>query len=121
MNKNSVFAILIYIDIKKIQHKGVNMADIVFPDVDCEKYSQILKVLGHPIRLKIVLGLYDKTCNVKKMWECLGLPQATVSQHLHVLKTQGVLKGTRNANEIHYQLADDFVKKLVVVLKDHCK
>ncbi len=96
------------------------MRDNKFQIIDCEQYAQKLKVLGHPIRLKIVTGLYDGSCNVKNMWECLGLPQATVSQHLHVLKSQGIIKGTRNANEIHYALADEFIEKLVVLLKNHC-
>jgi ArsR family transcriptional regulator len=91
-----------------------------FSVVECEELAQKLKVLGHPIRMKIAIGLFDGRCNVKSMWECLGLPQATVSQHLHVLKSQGIIKGTRNANEIHYTLADDFIKNIVILLKKHC-
>ncbi|MEA3544441.1 MAG: ArsR family transcriptional regulator, partial [Thermodesulfobacteriota bacterium] len=44
---------------------------------DYDRESEILKVLGHPIRLKIVAGLMSESCNVKKIWECLSLPQAT--------------------------------------------
>ena len=36
--------------------------------------AEILKVLGHPIRLKIIAGLISQSCNVKKIWECLELP-----------------------------------------------
>lgn len=97
------------------------MSGINFNNVECEELAQKLKVLGHPIRLKIVIGLFDGSCNVKGMWECLDLPQATVSQHLHVLKSQGIIKGTRNANEIHYSLANDLIKNLVSIVKDHCR
>jgi len=96
------------------------MVDNEFSVVECEELAQKLKVLGHPIRMKIAIGLYDGSCNVKSMWECLGLPQATVSQHLHVLKSQGIIKGTRSANEIHYALADDFIKSIVILLKKYC-
>jgi DNA-binding transcriptional ArsR family regulator len=51
--------------------------------------AEVLKILGHPLRLKIVAGLCTQECNVKHIWECLGLPQATVSQHLALLKKQG--------------------------------
>ena len=54
--------------------------------------ADVLKVLGHPIRLKIVAGLCTQECNVKHIWECLGLPQATVSQHLALLKNKGIAK-----------------------------
>ena len=91
-----------------------------FNEIECDKISQILKVLGHPIRLKIVMGLLNNSCNVKKMWECLNLPQATVSQHLHVLKSQGILKGKRQANEIYYTIEDGFVKQLAEIIKITC-
>ena len=55
------------------------------------KEAEMLKVLGHPIRLKIVAGLCTQECNVKHIWECLGLPQATVSQHLALLKNKGII------------------------------
>ena len=73
----------------------------------------VLKVLGHPIRLKIVAGLCTKECNVKHIWECLGLPQATVSQHLALLKNKGIIDGKREGVEVHYSVINDFVKKIV--------
>ena len=42
--------------------------------------AEILKVLGHPIRLKIVAGLCTRECNVKHIWECLGLPHIIESR-----------------------------------------
>ena len=41
--------------------------------------AEIFKVLGHPVRLKIAAGLCAEECTVKIIWECLGLPQSTVS------------------------------------------
>ena len=71
---------------------------------DCERESEILKVLGHPVRLKIVAGLMSQSCNVKKIWECLGLPQATVSQHLALLKNKDIISGRREGVEVFYQV-----------------
>jgi ArsR family transcriptional regulator len=64
-----------------------------------DREAEILKVLGHPVRLKIVAGLISQTCNVKKIWECLGLPQATVSQHLALLKNKGIIEGRREGSK----------------------
>lgn len=69
-----------------------------------EREAEILKVLGHPIRLKIVAGLMSESCNVKKIWECLELPQATVSQHLALLKNKGIIEGQRNGVEVYYRV-----------------
>jgi DNA-binding transcriptional ArsR family regulator len=78
--------------------------------------AEILKVLGHPIRLKIAAGLCTKECNVKNIWECLGLPQATVSQHLALLKNKGIITGKREGTEVRYSVANPLVKKIIAAL-----
>jgi ArsR family transcriptional regulator len=78
--------------------------------------AEILKVLGHPIRLKIVAGLCTQECNVKHIWECLGLPQATVSQHLALLKNKGIIEGKREGVEVHYSVVSPLARKLVAVI-----
>jgi len=78
--------------------------------------AEILKVLGHPIRLKIVAGLCTHECNVKHIWECLGLPQATVSQHLALLKHKGIIEGKREGVEVHYSVINPMAKKLIAML-----
>jgi DNA-binding transcriptional ArsR family regulator len=78
--------------------------------------AETLKVLGHPIRLKIVAGLCTHECNVKHIWECLGLPQATVSQHLALLKHKGIIEGKRDGVEVHYSVISPLAKKLISLL-----
>ena len=78
--------------------------------------AEILKVLGHPIRLKIVAGLCTRECNVKHIWECLGLPQATVSQHLALLKHKGIIEGKRDGVEVHYSVINPLAKKLISLM-----
>jgi len=76
--------------------------------------ADVLKVLGHPIRLKIVAGLCTRECNVKHIWECLGLPQATVSQHLALLKNKGIIEGKRDGVEVHYSVVNELAKKIIL-------
>lgn len=75
--------------------------------------AEVLKVLGHPVRLKIVAGLCSRECNVKYIWECLGLPQATVSQHLALLKHKGIIEGRREGVEVHYSVINPLAQKIV--------
>jgi ArsR family transcriptional regulator len=75
--------------------------------------AEILKVLGHPIRLKIVAGLISQACNVKKIWECLELPQATVSQHLALLKNKGIIEGERDGVEVYYSVVSAPARRIV--------
>lgn len=81
-----------------------------------DREAEILKVLGHPIRLKIVAGLMSQSCNVKKIWECLGLPQATVSQHLALLKNKGIIDGRRDGVEVYYQVVSRQAQDIVTAL-----
>ena len=78
--------------------------------------AEVLKVLGHPVRLKIVAGLCTRECNVKYIWECLGLPQATVSQHLALLKNKGIIVGARDGVEVHYSVVHPLAKEIVGLL-----
>ncbi len=81
-----------------------------------EQEAEVLKVLGHPIRLKIVAGLCTKECNVKYIWECLGLPQATVSQHLALLKNKGIIEGKREGVEVFYTVVHPLAKRIIETL-----
>lgn len=83
---------------------------------DLKKYiqkSEMLKAIGHPVRLCIVRGLIDNQCNVSKIQECLNLPQSTISQHLAKLKSAGIIEGERNGLEVCYKVVNQEVKDIV--------
>jgi DNA-binding transcriptional ArsR family regulator len=82
--------------------------------MEFSKEAEIFKALGHPIRLKIVYGLLKVGgCNVKNMQECLGLHQATVSQHLIHLKSRGIITSTRQGLEMIYKVANPWAKCVI--------
>ncbi len=88
---------------------------------DLSKYehkAELLKTLGHPVRLCIVNGLLGQECNVTGIQECLNLPQSTVSQHLSILKSRGIIRGKRNGLEIIYTVVDEDARKIVKALMD---
>jgi ArsR family transcriptional regulator len=62
---------------------------------DDERLAAWLKALAHPARLRIVEVLAARgTCICGEIVEVLPLAQATVSQHLKILKDAGLLQGT---------------------------
>lgn len=86
---------------------------------DLKKYEEaaaLLKALGHPARLCIVHGLLEGPCNVGTIKDCLGLPQATISQHLAVLRGAGIVEGVRRGTEVQYRVKEDRVRRLVRML-----
>jgi ArsR family transcriptional regulator len=78
--------------------------------------AEIMKVFGHPIRLKLFAYLCSQQCNVKHLWECFGLPQATVSQHLAQLSRAGIISGKRVGHEMHYSVISPLAKKIIEIL-----
>ncbi|ENQ3105860.1 winged helix-turn-helix transcriptional regulator [Bacillus cereus] len=82
-----------------------------------EKYESIagiLKVLAHPVRLCLVETLLTKgPTNVTTMYEKLGMPQSTISQHLAKLKAAKIVAGTRKGLEIYYEVVDIRTKMIV--------
>ena len=83
---------------------------------DYTEVAEILKVLGHADRLKMVKGLCANECNVSKIQDKLGLSQATVSQHLSILKRMGIVEGVRDKNRVCYSVKSEFVRKLLGVI-----
>ncbi|MBE9536480.1 MAG: winged helix-turn-helix transcriptional regulator [Proteobacteria bacterium] len=79
---------------------------------DFSTEAEMLKVLGHPVRLKIVVGLTANACCVKDIWECMDLPQPVVSQHLAVLKSRGVVEAKREGKKMLYSVCSPFAKKV---------
>ncbi len=78
-----------------------------------EEYAEKLKAIGHPVRLKIVLGLMHNECNVSKICDGLKIPQATTSQHLAILKNKGILESDRNGTTVCYKVKDEAIKEIL--------
>lgn len=81
-----------------------------------EERALLLRTLGHPVRLKIVAGLAGGCACVKEIWECLDMPQAVVSQHLKVMKENGILEARRDGAKVCYSLKEEALAQLVTVL-----
>lgn len=84
--------------------------------IDYKNTGELLKVLGHPVRLRIVEGLIQHECNVKNMVAELGIPQSTVSQHLSLLRAHGVLEVEKEGVNCCYKVVDDRVRKIVEII-----
>ena len=87
-----------------------------------KKIAEILKAIGHPIRVEILRLLFDKKdkrVSVKQIHERLGLTQSETSRHLIVLKNVSILNcGKVGSNSFYYiNDADPFIQCISVCLK----
>jgi len=79
--------------------------------------ASCLKILAHPLRLKIVcqLGCGEKT--VQELIDSVGTSQSNVSQHLAIMREKGILSSRKNATQVFYKVASNRTIKLVQLLK----
>jgi len=84
--------------------------------LDYEKNSQLLKAMGHPVRLKIIENLMRNECNVKEVMNILGIPQATVSQHLGILKNSGIVVSRKEGVKTCYSIVENKVSDIINIL-----
>ncbi|EOO24260.1 transcriptional repressor [Bacillus cereus BAG1X2-3] len=81
-----------------------------------EEDVEILKIMAHPIRLRIVNELSKhNTFNVSQLTKILEIPQSSVSQHLSKMKGK-VLKAERKGLEIYYSIRNNKASQIVGIL-----
>ena len=81
------------------------MKTIPLQDTD-QRLVELLRALGHPARLRIVRYLMERqSCICGDLVDDLPLAQATVSQHLKVLKDAGIIAGRIEGPAVCYCLA----------------
>ncbi len=68
------------------------------------KVAGVFKSLGHPTRIYIVRRLSDGECPVGVFVDELGADFSTVSQHLSVLKSAGVVESEKRGLNVFYRL-----------------
>lgn len=74
---------------------------------DEQRLTMMMKALGHPARMQIMRYLRDNPqCFTGDIVEVLPLAQATVSQHLKVLRDAGLICGTITGPATSYCLCD---------------
>lgn len=72
-----------------------------------KKNATYLKVLGHAKRLEIICLLHGHELTVNQIVQMTGLRQSAVSQHLILLKENGLVQTNKLGKEIYYVLSMD--------------
>jgi len=81
--------------------------------VDWEYLSEIMKALGHPVRLRIVDILARGEAHVGALAEEVGVAQATLSQQIAILRNRGLVQRRRESGRAMYALAEPRLTELL--------
>lgn len=79
--------------------------------------AEILKALGHPVRLKIVGYLKDKEKCVCEIFPYLKMEQSHLSKHLAILRKAGIVDVRRQGKKIFYKVKNRQVNELFTCVK----
>jgi DNA-binding transcriptional ArsR family regulator len=82
-------------------------------DEQIDAMSKLLKSMSHPIRLKILCLLQDKELSVGEIRDQVKTTNANVSQHLNILRNQGILDYRKDANFIYNKITDKRILELI--------
>ena len=83
-----------------------------------EEVSALLKSIAHPLRLKILCLHQDRELTVGEIREVVETTNANVSQHLTIMRNQGIIVARKEANFIYNRIADERVVELINTMQD---
>ena len=81
--------------------------------------SNLLKILGEPSRLKVVLALSKGEMCVNHIVEACESNQSLISHQLRILKDNKIVKSRRDGQSIVYSLDDEHIMQIVSLVKTH--
>jgi len=75
-----------------------------------KREARMFRDLGHPVRLKVlcILAREGRQC-VCRMLPELKVPQPTLSRHLGILRSHGLIEDEREGTMVFYRIADEAV------------
>lgn len=86
---------------------------------DFQAVAPILRVLGHPDRLRMVESLMRDRRAVGELAETLELAPNAVSQHLSLLAAHGVVDRQREGRLVYYRVVHPAARSLLQCMWKH--
>ena len=81
-------------------------------------HAEICKTFSNPIRLEILSNLREGRKSVNEIAALTGVRQATISQHLSVLRQRGVVTTKREGINVYYQVASPKITQACNLMRE---
>jgi DNA-binding transcriptional ArsR family regulator len=82
------------------------------PEPLIDLVAQRFRVLGEPMRIKLLDRLREGDATVGELQVALGASQQNVSKHLGILHAAGMVARTKEGNQVRYSISDPSVFEL---------
>ena len=88
------------------------------PEPLVQSTAQMLRCLGHPVRLRIIDLLERRgEATVSEIYGELGIEQAVCSQHLNLMRDKSILARRKDGVNVFYRLGDPRALKVLSCLR----
>jgi len=80
--------------------------------------AALFRILGHPVRVRILDLLRDGPRSVGDLQAALGLDSSGTSQHLGALRRHGLLESAKEGTSVFYSVKDPRTFELLAVARE---
>ncbi|MBK5264461.1 MAG: helix-turn-helix transcriptional regulator [Alphaproteobacteria bacterium] len=87
-------------------------------EANASRAAALLRLLGNERRLMILCQLADGELSVGQIQPRVGISQSALSQHLALLREEGIVATRREAQTIYYHIADPSVLRVIATLAE---
>ena len=82
-----------------------------------QKSARIFKILGNVKRLEILFHIEERELNVGQLERAVKRGQSALSQHLAILRKNGIVNTRRSAQTIFYSLSDKDTIQIIELIR----
>lgn len=97
-----------------------NAAPALIPLPPLAVAAECLRIMAHPVRLRIVDILMQGDFPVHEIAAMCGLPPHQTSGHLRLMKGHGFLAAVRHSRIVYYRIASPRLPRLLECLRATC-
>jgi ArsR family transcriptional regulator, virulence genes transcriptional regulator len=98
----------------------VTRFDLSLFEESAGRAAALLRLLSNEKRLMILCQLADGELSVGEIQSRVGLSQSALSQHLALLRDEGVVATRRESQTIYYRVADHAAMRIIETLAELC-
>jgi len=81
-------------------------------DSELEKVAQQFRLLGEPMRLRILQALCVKPLTVTAIVAATGATQSNISKHLSLLASTGIIKRRKDSQFVYYEMGNPLTMRM---------
>jgi len=90
------------------------------PEEALSKAACCLKIMAHPIRLRIAEIIMKGSYAVHEIAELCHLQQNQVCEHLRLMQGAGLLTSERRGRAVYYSIVSPQLLGLMACIREHC-